>query len=431
MGETVAVAIHLGDVDVVSEPVEQGAGQALGAEHGCPLVEGQVAGDDGGAAFVPLGEHLKQQLGAGLRQRHVADHGRRASRRAFVQPNVAMLDIITSQGECCVGKVLRTVIDQEMSMSDQSADVSSLVEYRRDKWLLDRVPWAMWFCVAGTAVVLHAGDRGRNGAALAIVYLALLGLAFAGWAASTLIARSTSLLAGLILGVAIVMLVVVVTILVAGTVGSNRWYGRLLWSGLVHPPPNVFGWMLIYLGCGYIAYALFRHHYRERPIVQLSQSGVSFNRPWLRDLFIPWQDIQAVGDLDISRPGGPPATYPGATVVVVTNNFYARNIASKRSFLAPPGTEAMFQPKGAMMQVVLTSPELVVTPNEFRAPIEARWRAFRDRSVSVPQAGDPSGKCIALGTWSFDGSWWQVIHFLAPLVAAAAVVLHARGFWQM
>ena len=42
MGETVAVAVHLEDVDVVGEPVEQGAGQALGAERGCPLVEGQV-----------------------------------------------------------------------------------------------------------------------------------------------------------------------------------------------------------------------------------------------------------------------------------------------------------------------------------------------------------------------------------------------------
>src|SRR5262245_26630786 len=139
-----------------------------------------------------------------------------------------------------------------MSMSDPSADVSSVVEYRRDKWLLDRVPWAMWFCVAGLAIVLHVGGRGTNGALLAFVYLALLGLAFAGWAGSTLIASSTSLVVGLMLGVAILMLVVVVTTLVAGTVGSNRWYGRLLWSGLVHPPPNVLGWMLIYLGCGTI-----------------------------------------------------------------------------------------------------------------------------------------------------------------------------------
>jgi hypothetical protein len=33
VGETVAVAVHLEDVDVVGEPVEQGAGQALGADE--------------------------------------------------------------------------------------------------------------------------------------------------------------------------------------------------------------------------------------------------------------------------------------------------------------------------------------------------------------------------------------------------------------
>jgi hypothetical protein len=60
VGEPVAVAVHLEDVDVVSEPVEEGAGQALGAEHAGPLVEGQIAGDDGGAALVALGEHLEQ-----------------------------------------------------------------------------------------------------------------------------------------------------------------------------------------------------------------------------------------------------------------------------------------------------------------------------------------------------------------------------------
>jgi hypothetical protein len=112
----------------------------------------------------------------------------------------------------------------------------------------------------------------------------------------------------------------------------------------------------------------------------------------------------------------------------VTNDFYVRNIAPKRSFLAPPGSELMFRPKGPTMQVVLTSPELVVAPEDFRAPIEARWRAFRDRPGSAPQAGEPPGKPIALGTWSFDGSWWQVIRFLAPLVAAAGVVLHASVF---
>jgi hypothetical protein len=64
--ETVAVAVHLQNMNVVCEPVQQGPGQAFGAEHFRPLVEGKIAGQQGGAAFVPLAEHLEQEFGAGL-----------------------------------------------------------------------------------------------------------------------------------------------------------------------------------------------------------------------------------------------------------------------------------------------------------------------------------------------------------------------------
>ncbi len=40
--ETVALAVHLQDVDVVGEAVQQGPGQPLRAEDLGPLVEGQV-----------------------------------------------------------------------------------------------------------------------------------------------------------------------------------------------------------------------------------------------------------------------------------------------------------------------------------------------------------------------------------------------------
>ena len=71
--EPVALAIHLEDVDVVGEAVEESAGEALGAEHLGPFVEGQIGGDQGRAPLVALAEHLEQQLGAGLRQRHEAE----------------------------------------------------------------------------------------------------------------------------------------------------------------------------------------------------------------------------------------------------------------------------------------------------------------------------------------------------------------------
>ena len=61
MLETVAVAVHLQDVNVVGEPVKQSAGEPLGAEHVGPLVEGQVGGDQDGAPFVALAEDLEEE----------------------------------------------------------------------------------------------------------------------------------------------------------------------------------------------------------------------------------------------------------------------------------------------------------------------------------------------------------------------------------
>ena len=57
---------------MVCEAVQQGPGQAFGAEHFRPLIKGKIAGQQGGAAFVTLAEHLEQEFGAGLGERHEA-----------------------------------------------------------------------------------------------------------------------------------------------------------------------------------------------------------------------------------------------------------------------------------------------------------------------------------------------------------------------
>ncbi len=64
--EPVAVAVHFQDMDMVGEAVEKRAGQAFGAEHLGPLVEGEIAGHQGGAALIALAEHLEQEFGTGL-----------------------------------------------------------------------------------------------------------------------------------------------------------------------------------------------------------------------------------------------------------------------------------------------------------------------------------------------------------------------------
>jgi len=56
---------------VVGQTIQQCAGQALGPKHLRPVLKRQVGGNDGGAAFVALGEGLEQQLRAGGRERDV------------------------------------------------------------------------------------------------------------------------------------------------------------------------------------------------------------------------------------------------------------------------------------------------------------------------------------------------------------------------
>ena len=52
MAEAVAVAVHLQDVDVVGEPVQQRAGGALRAEDLGPIVEGKIGGYQNRARLV-------------------------------------------------------------------------------------------------------------------------------------------------------------------------------------------------------------------------------------------------------------------------------------------------------------------------------------------------------------------------------------------
>jgi hypothetical protein len=114
--------------------------------------------------------------------------------------------------------------------------------------------------------------------------------------------------------------------------------------------------------------------------------------------------------------------------VLVTKDFYEQHIAPKRRFFAPPASEYMFKPEGEMMQVVLNSAEVAVDLADYRIPIEMRWKAFFDQPRSAPPPAGLLATGVVYGRWSFDGSWRQVIPFLAPLVAMVAVVLHARNF---
>jgi len=64
-------SFHVDRVGVVDQPVQYGVGQGGVADGGVPLVDGQLAGGDGGAAVVAIFEHFEQVaaiFGIGLGQ---------------------------------------------------------------------------------------------------------------------------------------------------------------------------------------------------------------------------------------------------------------------------------------------------------------------------------------------------------------------------
>ena len=64
--EAVALAVHLKDVNAVSEAVQQCAGEPLRAEYLGPLVEGQVGGHQKWTSLAALAKGLQEEFGAGL-----------------------------------------------------------------------------------------------------------------------------------------------------------------------------------------------------------------------------------------------------------------------------------------------------------------------------------------------------------------------------
>ena len=66
--QPVVFAVHLQDVGVVGETVQQRAGEPFRTEGLGPFVEGRVGGHQDGAPLLALGEDFEEQLRPGARQ---------------------------------------------------------------------------------------------------------------------------------------------------------------------------------------------------------------------------------------------------------------------------------------------------------------------------------------------------------------------------
>lgn len=64
LAQAITFAVHLKDVHVVGQAVQQRTGQSLRTEGFGPFIESQAADDQRRAAFIALRDQLEQQFGA-------------------------------------------------------------------------------------------------------------------------------------------------------------------------------------------------------------------------------------------------------------------------------------------------------------------------------------------------------------------------------
>lgn len=144
----------------------------------------------------------------------------------------------------------------------------------------------------------------------------------------------------------------------------------------------------IVLGGGMTLYALFRMLVPGKPVLVLSPAGLRLNIEWVKDILIPWHEVEGVDTIDITGSvGGNTVFLPGVTVVLTSRSFYDRHIYIDSLLLRGPGWDTNFIPRGDMVQVALHHEALPATAQELRASVEARWLAFRDaaRPSHLPQ----------------------------------------------
>lgn len=306
-------------------------------------------------------------------------------------------------------------------MDASAADVLQPVVYRRDKWMMNRVPFALFFIGAGLFLTLFVDPRPATGPRVLFAFVALMAITGALVTAYMLydyMHEGRNFVLRVLAGVGAFFLGLF--LLFAGVI---RYGG--MWRGPDLGAYNM-GWLMIIGGTGWIAAAVFRHVRPPRPVLALSPAGLAYHGPLIKDLLIPWGEIEGVGGLEAIGMNGHPFRDDNVPVVTVSREFFEQHIAPQRSVMRGPRSswDGMFFAKGASMQMVLHPLFFSVKPKDIREPIAARWKAFREGSPSAQPSAMPVRE---LGKWSLTR--WQAIAWGVPLIGIAAVLLHSMGVW--
>ena len=221
-------------------------------------------------------------------------------------------------------------------------------------------------------------------------------------------------------------------------------------------------------GGALLAVTIWRRWNHGKPLFTLAPDGIHYRIPLVKEVLIPWHEIQGVGTIDI-KTGYWSIFWPlqtldynewilrDVTVILLPMPFYQRRIHVDSFFLRGPAWKASFIPKGSLMQMALHHELVSVEARSLREAVEARWLAFRERPsleparTSVPRmasggtapqnsASDPAttahtavptSMVVAMGQSPKAMSPWEATKIIVPLIAIAIVSANLAGLWRL
>jgi len=185
--------------------------------------------------------------------------------------------------------------------------------------------------------------------------------------------------------------------------------------------------------------ALWRRVNPGKPLFALSPDGIRYRIPLVKEILIPWQEIQGVDTIDIeagywsmlwftSFPTPRYNTWVARDVIVILlpKEFYEQRIFVDSFLLRGPGWNANFIRKGTLVQMALHHELVSVEPRPLREAVEARWLAFRDRPAVAPASG-----VVAMRDDSKAMSRWEATKVIVPLIGIAVMLANLIGLWDL
>ena len=211
--------------------------------------------------------------------------------------------------------------------------------------------------------------------------------------------------------------------------------------------------LCIVLGAGLSAFTLWRRWNQGKPIFTLSPDGIHYRIPFIKQVLIPWREIQGVDTIDIEAGHWSYLWSTGSlryntfilrdvTVILLSKRFYEQRLHVNSFFLRGPAWKANFIPKGSQVQMALHHEYVSVQPRALREAVEARWRAFRDKTApavrtSVPSTVSPAkphpaptSGVIAMGEDPKSLPWWEATKIIALLIGIVLASTNLAGFWR-